>query len=187
MIKKILLLLLLILSSGYSKAQVMVVNDPAATKVAVSGWAKSLSEAAAQSKVLIESKTLLKQTVDMYSQVSSTIQNIQSVHNIIDRQVRMISILNKELSRKDITDLNSYARYINTIQSIIIDAQSTISMLNSFLSPALSLSPGERLKLVLELDQQSKEQLAKIQNKVRMFNQLNSACRMLYNIKGNKH
>lgn len=176
--KQLIFLIALIIGSSFAKAQ-MVVNDPVATKIATTGWTKSLAEATAQSKTLIETKKLLEQSVDIYNKVSSTLQNIQAVHNIIDRQVKMISLLSQQLSRNDISDIKSYKRYISILQNVVIEAQSTISMLNSFLSPNLSMSPGDRLKLILELDQQSREQLGKIQTKIRMYNRLNTACSLL--------
>lgn len=173
---KHLLLLLSIITIGlwHSSAQ-LVVNDPAATQVAVTGWTKSLSEAVAQSKILIESKALLTKSLDIYSKVASTIQNVQAVRNIIDRQVQMVSILNRELSRHDVADLESYARHINRLQRIIIDAQSTIAMLNNALNPAVQMTPGERLKLIVELDKQSREQYQLLEVKLELFNKLNTA------------
>lgn len=164
------------ISSAYAQ---MVVNDPVATKIATTGWTKSLAEATAQSKTLIETKKLLQQSVDIYNKVSSTLQNIQAVRNIIDRQVKMIGLLNQQLSRNDIADIKSYKRYISILQNVIIEAQSTITMLNSFLSPDLSMSPGDRLKLILDLDQQSREQMGKIKTKIRMYDRLNTACGIL--------
>jgi len=157
----------------------MVVNDPVATKIATTGWAKSLAQAGTQSKALLESTALLKKSVEIYSKVSSTIQNVQAVRNIIDRQVSMVNLVRQELSRRDIADLKSYQRYISILQNIIIEAQSSITMLNSFLDPALSLTPGDRLKLIIDLDKQSREQLGKIQTKIRMFSRLNTACSIL--------
>ena len=176
--KILLVVFFFILGIETTRAQ-MVVNDPVATKIATTGWAKSLAEATAQSRALMETKSLLKQSVDIYSQVSSAIQNIQAVRNVIDRQVQMVSLLNRELSRSDISDPRSYRRYISILQNVIIEAQGTISMLNSFLSPSISLSPGDRLKLILDLDQKSKEQLGKFQTKIRMYNRLNTACNFL--------
>lgn len=160
------------------KAQ-LVVSDPAATQVAAAGWSKSLAEAAAQSKALMDSKALLQQSVDLFSKVASAIHNVQAVRNIIDRQVSMVKLLNKELSRNDIADLDSYRRYISILQNVVVDAQSTISMLNSFLNPSVSMSPGDRIKLILELDKQSREQYATIRTKIQLFDKLNTACRIL--------
>lgn len=175
---KHLLLLLTIITLGLwrSSAQ-LVVNDPTATQVATIGWSKSLSEAVAQSKILMDSKALLTQSLDIFTKVSSTIQNVHAVKNVIDRQVKMVSILNKELSRKDIANLESYTRHINRMQGIILEAQGTITMLNSVLNPAIQMSQGERLKLIVELDKQSKEQYDLMQAKLSLFNQLNDARR----------
>lgn len=91
----------------------------------------------------------------------------------------MVNLVRQELSRRDIADLKSYQRYISILQNIIIEAQSSITMLNSFLDPTLSLTPGDRLKLIIDLDKQSREQMGKIQTKIRMFSRLNTACSVL--------
>ena len=73
----------------------------------------------------------------------------------------MVNLVRQELSRRDIADLKAYQRYISILQNIIIEAQSSITMLNSFLDPTLSLTPGDRLKLIIDLDKQSREQMGK--------------------------
>lgn len=164
------------------KAQ-MVVSDPAALKVATTGWAKSLSEAAVQSKTLMETKNLLSQSVDLYSKVSSTIQNIQTVKSIIDRQVRMVVLINKELGRKDIANIDSYTQYINSLDDILVQSQSLIAMVNSLLSPSVQMTQGERLSLIMELDKQSLEAEARMRLHRQAFRDINRTYQMLAPLK----
>lgn len=170
-----------------SSAQgVMIVSDPTNAKIAASGWAKSLGEAVTQSKTLMESKKLLMQSIDLYTKVSSTLQNIQTVKSIIDRQVRMVVFVNKELSRKDISSIESYKNYIVQLKEILVQSQATVSMVNSLLSSAIQMTQGERLALIMEIDKQGQESEARLRHNRRMFNSLNKAHNMLKPLKNMK-
>lgn len=183
--KSIYLIIAITLLSVSTKAQ-MVVSDPAALKVATTGWAQSLSEAVAQSKTLMETKDLLSQSVDLYSTVSNTIQNIHTVKSIIDRQVNMVVFINKELGRKDIANMEHYTKYINSLDGILMQSQSLISMVNVLLNPTTSMTQGERLSIIMELDKQSQEAESRMRLHRRSFDNFNKTYKMLAPLKNIK-
>lgn len=183
---KHLLLLFLLLSSYATSVAQIVVSDPAATKIASTGWTKSLAEAAAQSKTLIENKKLLTQSVEVFTKISSTLQNVNTIKNIIDRQVKMVNMVNKELTRKDVKNLDLYRKKVETLQNILVEAQSTISLLNSVMSPTIQMSQGERLKIIVDLDKQSQEQYELLRQKAKLYETLERSLRVLEPIKSKK-
>lgn len=181
---KILIYLAIVFGIAITTARAQwIVSDPTNAQIAASGWAKSLGEAAAQSKTLLESKNLLMESINLYSKVSSTLQNIHTVKSIIDRQVRMVVFVNQELTRKDIANIESYERYINTLHQVLIQSQATISMVNSLLSPSIQMTQGERLTLIMEIDKQGQEAESRMRLGRRMFNNINKAHNMLEPLK----
>lgn len=173
--------MILALAPFIGGAQV-VVSDPAATAVNKAGWAKSLAESARQCKELQETKKIMTEGIEVYTKVSASIQNAKAVKNIFDRQVKMISDISKELKRSDVANVQMFATYSRRLEEIISENASYIELLKTTLSSYEKISQGERLKIILELDERTKATQAKFNNERRRFNAYNKNHRMLERI-----
>lgn len=157
----------------------VVVSDPGATAVNKAGWAKSLTEAAKQCKELQETKKIMTESIEVYTKVSSAIQNAKAVKSIFDRQVKMISDIAKELKRSDISNTKMFATYCRRLDEIISENTGYIELLKTTLSSYEKISQGERLRIILDLDEKTKKTLNKFRSERRRFNEYNRNYRIL--------
>ena len=160
----------------------MVVSDPTATAVNKAGWAKSLAEAAKQCKELEETKRLMSESIEMYSKVSTTIRNAQMVKNIFDRQVKMVSDISRELKRKDGASLKMFANYCSRLNSIIAENNAYIELLKTTLSSYEKMTSGERLRLIMDLDTETKKLYRAFYQEKRTYDNYNKSYRILSNM-----
>lgn len=176
--KKVFFALIFSLFSFWSMAQV-VVSDPTATAVNKVGWAKSLAESAKQCKELQETKKIMTESIEVYTKISSAIQNAKAVKNIFSRQVAMISYIAKELKRTDISNAKMFSTYCRRINEIIDENTAYIELLKTTLSSYEKISQGERLRIILDLDDKTKKTMNKFRSERRRFNEYNNNYRIL--------
>lgn len=171
--KRFIAFIIIIYAMAYKCHAQLVVTDPAALKVSAAGWSKTLSEAVAQSKILMDTKSILTESINMYNKVSTTVQNIQTITNMIDRQVWMIKTINDQLSRQDINDIRGYKKHVESLQNLLAQTNSTIRMVQTLLSPTVQMTQGERLNLIIDLEKQTKEQEQQMRVKINLYNKMN--------------
>ncbi len=176
--KTVFLTIIFALSSLGTMAQV-VVSDPGATAVNKAGWAKSLAEAAKQCKELQETKKIMTESIEIYTKVSSAIQNAKAVKSIFDRQVKMISDIAKELKRTDIGNNQMFSTYCRRLNEIITENAGYIELLKTTLSSYEKISQGDRLKIILDLDDKTKTTLNRFQSERRRYNEYNKNYKIL--------
>lgn len=160
-----------------------VVADPTLAQLTQMNWTKDLAESAKKFKVLTENKDLLTASLDLYRKVNSKIKNSKTVWNILERQGSMLAMSAKECDRKDIYSKEAYQQYVKTINGIIDEANISFELLQTLISPALAMTDGERLKIILEIDTKTKEAQNKLRDERRRFNQVNDAVRRIAALK----
>jgi len=160
--------LLLLLSTTKSLAQ-MAVTAPHLEAMTLKNNAsvvKHLEEAARQSETLKESASLLKKSADLFEKINKNIRLIADIKQITEDQIRLIREAASAINEaKKITknDPRALTNYINKIDRTIRANRKNVELLNSVLTDRLRLSDGERLKMITDVQNNTDENLAKIQ------------------------
>jgi len=160
-----------------------VVSDPTQTAINKAGWVEQIAKSTAQVQTLTESKNLLTQSINLYTKVSSTISNAEMVYNMIDRQVKLVTMVSTELTRKEIQSASAYAQYVKTLLSLIEVNKSNLTFLKTLISPNVKMTDGERLKFIKEMDKESKSIMSEFFSKKDRFNELDNNIRIIKSLK----
>ncbi len=134
-------------SIHFSEAQ-LIVNDP----VASGNLLMSIEEATKQTVELQETTKLLQEGVELYSKVSKTIRNAKKVKSIIYKQAELVKLISKEFHRTEIGSVKMYGSYCRILKGIIQENLNNVEMLNTLISPGEKMTSGERLNILLKID-----------------------------------
>lgn len=180
-------LILLFLAVGFKTASGQwVVSDPGLTGMTQANFLKDFEQALKQFSVLQKSKDILTESVDLYKKVNSVIQNSKTVANILKRQGEMLSMAAAECSRKDYYSPETYTQYTKRINELMDESVVNFDLLRSIISTSVSMTDGERLKIILDLDTKLKDSQAKLLDERRRFNTVNDAIKRLAALKNVK-
>lgn len=160
-----------------------VVSDPALTSLSEISWAKQLEEAIKQYGVLDKSKNILGETLDLYKTVSGFIKNSKTVANIIGRQTEMLKLSAVECTRKDIYTPEAYEEYKKVLNHIMDENIVSFDLLRDVISTSASMTDGERLKIIMELDDKTKDGWNKLLDERSRFNTVNDAIKRIAALK----
>lgn len=184
---KYLYLILLFLAIGAKTASGQwVVTDPTLAGMTQANFLKDFEQALKQFSVLQKSKDILTESVDLYKKVNSVIQNSKTVANVLKRQGEMLSMAAAECSRKDYYSSETYNQYTKRINEIMDESVISFDLLRSVISSSVSMTDGERLKIILDLDTKLKDSQAKLLDERRRFNTVNDAIKRLAALKNVK-
>lgn len=183
--KKILIIIFVLGFSFQMKAQ-LVVSDPTNTAVNKAGWIESIAKAGAQVQTLLEQKNLLTQSINMYMKVSSSISDSKMVFDIIDRQVRLISMMSREMTRNDYQSSASYNHYKSIMQQLMADNKTNVSFVKTLVSPEVKMTDAERLRFIRDLDKESRSTMSDFYSERDRYNDLNENLRLIKSLKSKK-
>jgi len=169
-----------------TKAQ-MVVNDPTQTAINKAGWIESLTKTATQIQTLTESKNLLMQSINFYSKVSSSISNAKMVYDMIDRQVRLVTLVSKELSRREVQSPVAYRQYCSTMTELLETNKSNVAFLKTLVSPEVKMTDAERLRFIRDLNKDSDAILSDFFTEKDRFDELDGNLRIIKSLKSKKN
>jgi len=165
-----------------TKAQ-MVVSDPTQTAVNKAGWIESLSKTATQIQTLSESKNLLMQSINFYSKVSATISNSKMVYDMIDRQVKLVSYVSKELSRKDVQSARAYEAYCNSLVELLETNKTNVAFVKTLVSPDVKMTDAERLRFIRDLNKDSATIMSDFFDEKDRFDELDNNMKIIKSLK----
>ena len=150
-----------------------VVSDPALTQLSQISWAKELKQAYEQFQVLGESRDILTKSLDLYRQVNGVIKNSKMVLQVLSMQGEMLELAAKECTRSDVfTGQEAYG------ESVL-----SFDLIRTIISPSVSMTDGERIKIIVDLDNKLKENRDKMLDERARFNTVNDAIKRIAALK----
>lgn len=124
-----------------------VVSDPALTQLSQITWAKELKQAYEQFQVLGESRDILTKSLDLYRQVNGVIKTLNGVAGAFHAG-EMLELAAKECTRSDVfTGQEAYGEYTNVLNKIMEESVLSFDLIRTIISPSVSMTDGERIKL----------------------------------------
>ncbi len=145
---------------------------------------KQLEEAARQSTTLKESASLLKKSADLYEKVNKNIKLIADIKQLTEDQMRLIKEAGSAINEARTISKNDpkmLANYMDNVDRVIRSNRKNVDLLNSVLTDGLRLTDGERLKLITDVQDNTEENLAKIQTMKIMYSNYRSIQRLIFN------
>ena len=157
-----------------------VVSDPALTQLSQITWAKELKQAYEQFQVLGESRDILTKSLDLYRQVNGVIKNSKMVLQVLS----MLELAAKECTRSDVfTGQEAYGEYTNVLNKIMEESVLSFDLIRTIISPSVSMTDGERIKIIVDLDNKLKENRDKMLDERARFNTVNDAIKRIAALK----
>ena len=150
-----------------------VVSDPALTQLSQITWAKELKQAYEQFQVLGESRDILTKSLDLYRQVNGVIKNSKMVLQVLSMQGEMLELAAKE----------AYGEYTNVLNKIMEESVLSFDLIRTIISPSVSMTDGERIKIIVDLDNKLKENRDKMLDERARFNTVNDAIKRIAALK----
>ena len=168
---KILILIILYFPiHGFSQ---MVVSDPVMASYAAKEAAersissanviKQLNEAYRHTQELTKTAGFLKKNYDRLTTVNEVIRNLSRLEHIVNKQQRLIkksTDIVTELETSDLYTLEEVNSLHGSLTNMINNTNDIISMLDLILKPKTSMSDGERLELLRQMEDDFKERQA---------------------------
>lgn len=160
-----------------------VVSDPALTQLSQITWAKELKQAYEQFQVLGESRDILTKSLDLYRQVNGVIKNSKMVLQVLSMR-EMLELAAKECTRSDVfTGQEAYGEYTNVLNKIMEESVLSFDLIRTIISPSVSMTDGERIKIIVDLDNKLKENRDKMLDERARFNTVNDAIKRIAALK----
>lgn len=178
-------IILLLLAVTTVSAQ-WVVSDPALTTLTQITAAKEFEQALKEFTVLQKSRDFLNESVDFYKKVNGIIRNSKVVLNVLSRQGKMYELSVKECSREDIYTPDAYKEYTNAINDIMEENLLSFDLIRTIISDNVKMTDGERLRVILDLDEKTKEGMNKLIDERSRFNMVNDAIKRIAALKSKK-
>ena len=174
--KKIIIVLIVLISTLNSKSQ-MVVNDPVVAKQQLAQnllLKKDMAETIRQSRVLAESYKTAKEGVAIFTKVSSALKNVGIVHSILNNQINIVK-KSAEIS-KNIPKLNlksaNIVRANKQMNALIKEGDGTVKLLKTLMKDgALNSNDGQRLLIIIELQKKQETTLSRLNSLKRELTQ----------------
>ena len=133
----------------------MAVTDPAMLKATISNWSSQLKQAKEQYEQMKEQTQFIQEGLDQVKKVNVLIRNSQKVKNIINNQVKIISLLSTT-SNSDgfqIQDYKAHQAYLRRVEQLSKKSLDNLNMLKMILTDnGLKMNDYERLKLIDDVD-----------------------------------
>lgn len=160
-----------------------VVNDPALTTLTKITAGKQFEQALKDFAVLQKSRDFLNESVDFYKKVNGVIKNSKTVLNVLSRQGKMYELSAQECSRTDIYTPDAYQEYTKVINEIMEENLVSFDMLQTIVSNSVQMTDGERLQIILDMDEKTKEGMNKLLDERSRFNTINDAIKRISALK----
>lgn len=163
-----------------------VVSDPALTSLTQITAAKEFEQALKDFAVLQKSRDFLNESIDFYKKVNGVIKNSKTVLNVLSRQGKMYELSAKECSRTDIYTPDAYKEYTQVINDIMEENLLSFDLIKTIISSSVQMTDGERLRVILDLDEKTKEGMNKLIDERSRFNTVNDAIKRISALKSKK-
>lgn len=177
------LIMFLFLSKAFGQ---WVVNDPALTTLTKITAGKQFEQALKDFAVLQKSRDFLNESVDFYKQVNGIIKNSKTVLNVLARQGKMYELSATECSRTDIYTPDAYKEYTQVINDIMEENLLSFDLIKTIISNDVKMTDGERMRIILDLDEKTKEGMNKLIDERSRFNTVNEAIKRIAALKAKK-
>jgi hypothetical protein len=158
-----------------SKAQIPV-TDAAHIAVNVDAWVLQLAKAANQISTLVESADHLNETINLYKKINSSVKNIQTLTNLLDMQVKLVSMAGDVLSipSDQIGSQKAYNTFRTRILSIIEKNNHNTSVLKDFVKAGtFQMNDAERIAAFESIQAKTSNLYTEIYNAKFAFEQTN--------------
>lgn len=154
--KKLFILFISVIVLNVNKIHAqMAVTDPAMLKATISNWSSQLKQAKEQYEQMKEQTQFIQEGLDQVKKVNVLIRNSQKVKNIINNQVKIISLLSTT-SNSDgfqIQDYKAHQAYLRRVEQLSKKSLDNLNMLKMILTDnGLKMNDYERLKLIDDVD-----------------------------------
>ncbi|MFD0991128.1 conjugal transfer protein [Mariniflexile jejuense] len=162
-------LILITSLSGYMMAQGMPVYD----NTNFISLAKSLVESAKQTSQLLKSVEFLKQQKENIEKVNNVIKQLKAVKELTKNNQKLFNMVQKDL--RDILNspyikVDEVDRISESFNSIIEQSLDDLDFIAQILSSdTLKMTDAERAMFLKEKEQQSKQMVADIEQKTRLY------------------
>ncbi len=174
---------ILFISIGLKSYSQMVVSAPTLEVLQAKENAsqlKQLGESIKQSAFLTNTANSLKEANELYSKVSSKITSSLVVKDVLNRQALLIKQSAQILkdSRKA-TNTSAYLAMKGRVESVLQENQTNVSLLQNLLAEGFKMKDAERLELIMEVKDSTKEKLQEL-NAIRAQNELGVSATAMY-------
>lgn len=90
----------------------------------------------------------------------------------------------KECTRSDVfTGQEAYGEYTNVLNKIMEESVLSFDLIRTIISPSVSMTDGERIKIIVDLDNKLKENRDKMLDERARFNTVNDAIKRIAALK----
>jgi len=167
--KGILSTLILIIISGHSMAQGVPVYD----NTNFLSLAKSIIESAKQTSQLLKTVSFLRQQKERIEKVSNVIKDLKAVQELAKNNQKLFNMVKTDL--RNILDSpyikpNEVARISDSFNAIIETSMADLEFINQILSSDyLKMTDAERTDIIKVKELASKEMVAEISQKTRLY------------------
>jgi len=167
--KGILSTLILIIISGHSMAQGVPVYD----NTNFLSLAKSIIESAKQTSQLLKTVSFLRQQKERIEKVSNVIKDLKAVQELAKNNQKLFNMVKTDL--RNILDSpyikpNEVARISDSFNAIIETSMADLEFINQILSSDyLKMTDAERTDIIKAKELASKEMVAEISQKTRLY------------------
>lgn len=102
----------------------------------------------------------------------------------IRMQGEMLELAAKECTRSDVfTGQEAYGEYTNVLNKIMEESVLSFDLIRTIISPSVSMTDGERIKIIVDLDNKLKENRDKMLDERARFNTVNDAIKRIAALK----
>ena len=96
----------------------------------------------------------------------------------------MFELEAKECTRSDVfTGQEAYGEYTNVLNKIMEESVLSFDLIRTIISPSVSMTDGERIKIIVDLDNKLKENRDKMLDERARFNTVNDAIKRIAALK----
>lgn len=166
---KLILLLLILIASHSTRSQGLPVYD----NTSFIALAQSLIEGAKQTSELLRTVNFLKEQKERVEQVSNAIKELQAVREIVQNNQRLYDMVQhdlREVLNSPFIKPEEIDRVSESFNSIIEGSLDDLNFMQTLLtSNLLSMADGERLQILEDQRERSREMLAEIRLKKRRY------------------
>lgn len=126
----------------------------------------------------------MTKSLDLYRQVNGVIKNSKMVLQVLSMQGEMLELAAKECTRSDVfTGQEAYGEYTNVLNKIMEESVLSFDLIRTIISPSVSMTDGERIKIIVDLDNKLKENRDKMLDERARFNTVNDAIKRIAALK----
>ena len=108
----------------------------------------------------------------------------QQMLQVLSMQGEMLELAAKECTRSDVfTGQEAYGEYTNVLNKIMEESVLSFDLIRTIISPSVSMTDGERIKIIVDLDNKLKENRDKMLDERARFNTVNDAIKRIAALK----